>query len=190
MTICGKPTKRGTPCQLRLNGGKCPTHDCDLSQRNMLVAAAFYRRDRAAFTAQRRSAGKRGYAATGAAQGWEKANEKAREWRLAHPSSPEQWALDVLAQAGLNHFEREYPVLDGSALDLAWPEARMGVEVNGHQAKPSFGETEPRAERHAAKVAALTAAGWQVLVLDFTATARETAAEQLIQFARQAQPQE
>lgn len=185
---CGKPTKRGTPCQCPLNGGKCPTHDADLSARNSAVAAAFARRDPAAFIAQRRAAGKRGFAATGAAQGWEKANDKAREWRIAHPSGPEQWAIDVLAQAGINHYQREYPVLDGSALDIAWPEARCAIEINGHQSKPAFGEPCARSERHADKVAALQSDGWQVLVIDITGGYTPAAAEQLVQFARQTQP--
>lgn len=184
-TLCGRPTKRGTPCARTLNpNGLCPVHNCDLSARNAAVAAAFRARDPEAFKQQRSAAGRKGYLATGARQGWERANEYARQHRLKHPSAPEQWALDVLADAGLNHYTREYPLDGGQSIDLAWPDARLAVEVNGHQHKPSFGEESPRAAKQARKVAALEAEGWRVLVIDATGD-RDAAAQQLIQFARQ-----
>ena len=182
---CGRPTRKGTPCRCFLINGKCMTHDCDLTSRNQRVAASFHRRNPAAFRAQRRAAGKRGYAATGGAKGWEVANEKAREWRVAHPSGPEQWALEVLTQAGLNHYQREYLVAENTTLDIAWPQARMGVEINGHQSMAAFGETTPRAQHHAEKITAIESAGWRVLVIDTTGD-RVSAAMQLIQFAQQA----
>lgn len=184
---CGRMTKRGTKCRLTLNGGKCPTHDVDLSKRNARVAKAFKKHDADGFRAQRSAAGKRGFAATWAMLGWEKANELAREWRIKHPSEPERWAIGVLEAAGLNHYEREYPCLGASAIDIAWPEQHMGIEVNGHQARPAFGETEPRAERHAAKVERLSAEGWNVLVVDAT-NDRAAGAQDIIAFARSAQP--
>jgi hypothetical protein len=141
----GRMTKHGTPCQLTLNGGRCPTHDVDLSKRNSRVARAFKKNSPDRFQAQRSAAGKCGFKATGEMLGWDKANELAREWRIKHPSEPERWAIGVLAAAGLNHYEREYPVLGRSALDIAWPEAMRAIEINGHQGKAAFGETEPRA---------------------------------------------
>lgn len=188
MALCGKPTRRGEPCQFRLSGGKCPTHDTDLSKRNAAVARAFKANNPEGFASQRRAAGRRGYLATGARQGWARANEMARQWRKHHPSGPERWALAVLESASLNHFEREYDLGDGYSVDLAWPDAKRAVEIWGHQNKPSFGETEPRAAKQERKLIALEESGWRILVIDPTQD-REAEAARLIAFARASQPE-
>lgn len=182
---CGRPTRKGTPCKL---GQPCPVHETvDLSARNAAVARSWRERDPEGFTAQRSKAGKAGYLATGARKGWAVANERARQYRLKHPSEPEQWAIGVLEAAGLNHYEREHPVAGGSALDFAWPAALRGIEINGHQARASFGESEPRLERQTQKTKKLAAEGWQILVVDATAD-RGAGAAAIVEFARAAQP--
>lgn len=165
---CGRPTRKGL-CQFPLRGGKCATHDADLSSRNQKVAAAWRANNPAAFIAQRKLSGRAGFVAAGG-EGWRcEQSEKARLWRLAHPSEPERWVMDVL----LEHlsltvsYDREY-VIEGDerAVDFAMPEERCVIECAGHQYKASFGETEPRAARLADKVAWLEALGWHVLVID------------------------
>lgn len=52
MTTCGKvSTRTGRPCRCELKGGKCPTHDSDLSKRNAAVRAAFAVNDPEAYHA-------------------------------------------------------------------------------------------------------------------------------------------
>jgi hypothetical protein len=187
---CGKPTKKGTPCQTPLNGGRCPTHDADLSKRNAAVRASFAERSPAAYAAHQRQAGRRGFIANGGKHGWEKAHERARLWRLENPSEPERWALSVLESAGVNHFTREYPVLEGHSLDIAWPDCRRAIEINGHQHKPAFGEAQPRSEtRQKYKLEHLGADGWQILIIDATGD-RAAAAAELLAFAQASQPAE
>lgn len=166
-TQCGKPTKSGEPCKLTLHGGKCPTHDCDLSARNSRVAQAFKAEHPRRFTRQRRAAGHNGFVATGGKLGWAKANEAARLWRLEHPSGPEQWVIGILAAAGLVGFEREADVLgDGRPVDFAFREWQIVIECNGHQDKPSFGEPRARFEKHQKKMADLYTAGWRAFVVN------------------------
>jgi very-short-patch-repair endonuclease len=125
-------------------------------------------------------AGKAGYQATGERKGWSKANEYARRWRLGHPSEPERWVMSILDGAGIQ-YEREYPVLDRYSIDLARPDERIAIEVNGHQHKASFGEDEPRAEKHAEKCAALEGDGWTVHIVH-AADDREKEAARLLAF--------
>lgn len=188
MTACGKPTRRGAPCRLTLNGGLCPTHDCDLAARNAAVRQSFRRRDKAAFYAHQLRAAKAGFKAAGLTVDWVFAHERARLWRLDHPSEPERWAIAVLESANLNHFAREHPIPDGCSLDFAWPAVRRAVEIWGHQNKPSFGEAEPRAAKQERKLIALEEAGWRILIIDPTQD-REAEAARLIAFARASQPE-
>lgn len=52
MPRCGRPTRKGIPCQVPLRGGKCVTHDADLPARNRAVRAAFARNDPERYQAQ------------------------------------------------------------------------------------------------------------------------------------------
>jgi hypothetical protein len=189
MAVCGKPTRRGAPCQLKVNGGRCPTHDVDLAARNAAVRASFRAHDKAAYYAHQTRAAKAGFKAAGLTIDWVFANERARLWRVDHPSEPERWAISVLESAGLNHYVREYPVLNGCSLDLAWPDAKRAVEIWGHQTKPSFGETVPRAAKQERKLIQLEEDGWRILVIDPTQD-REAEAARLIAFASRSQPLE
>ena len=131
------------------------------------------------------ASGHKGFIATGGKIGWKRANRKAADWRIAHPSEPERWALSVLESAGLNHFVREHEPFKSNCktVDIAWPDEKVCIEVNGHQSKPSFGETTPRVDKQAIKIRGLRRAGWKVLVVDATGD-REQAAAQLIEFVK------
>lgn len=187
MTTCGRPTRKGTPCPMTLRGGKCPTHNSDLAKRNKAVRAAFAENNPAAYSAHQSRAGKRGFKAAGQKHDWAYVNERSRLWRLENPSEPERWALGVLDAAGLNHFVRELPVLEGHSLDFAWPDAKRAVEIDGKPSKASDEESAKRARRQAYKLEHLGADGWQILTIDATGD-RAAAAVQLVEFARAAQP--
>jgi very-short-patch-repair endonuclease len=186
MDRCGRPTRKGTPCQLLLLGGRCPTHDVDLSARNAAVRSSYRRRDRTAYRAHQSTAGKAGFRAAGLSGNFELIAEKARLWRIKHPSEPERWALRVLESAGLNHFVREYDLGRGYSIDLAWPDTKRAIEIDGHPSRADAKEQVKRARRAQYKAGVLTAAGWQVLVIDAT-TDREAQGQLLIEFARAAQ---
>lgn len=175
------PTTKGTPCRMPLRKGKCLIHNTDLSKRNRKVARAFKRNHPEAFSLQRKKAGHNGFVATGGIKGWEWVNEKARQWRLKHPSQPEQVIIDRLAQEGLNHYEREYPV-GNSSLDFAWANARYAIECEFHP--NNFGD-ETRKVKQDEKIARLIAEGWTVLRY-----APSDSIETLVEFARVASQKE
>ncbi len=185
---CGRPTRAGHPCRIALKAGRCATHDADLKKRNRKVRRAFAHNDPAGFAAHQRQAAKAGFAATAHNHDWAKAHEKARQWRIKHPSQPEQWALGVLASRGLSHFEREWQFGDDGryTLDLAWPEYKLGVEVDGHPRDWNPALLSDRRRRQARKIASLESQGWTVLTID-AAGDRETEATRLIAFAEKAQ---
>lgn len=181
--LCSRPTRKGTPCRLPLNGGRCATHDCDLAARNAHVRASFAAKHPHEYAAHQVKAGKAGYQAAGARHGWEKVIERARLWRIEHPSEPERWAIGVLAEAGINHYQREYPVLDGSySVDFAWPDSRRAIEIDGHPSRASADEQVRRQERTAHKRNELTADGWAMLWIDATRN-RDGGAALIIDFA-------
>jgi|GEM_PF-4773737 len=187
--LCGKPTRRGGLCQLPLRGGKCPTHDSDLSSRNQKVSAAWRANNPDGFVAQRKTSGRAGFEKVGG-EAWRlQQSEKARQWRLAHPSEPERWIIDVL----LEHlaldvsYDREY-VIDGDerAVDFAFPEQRCVIEVLGHQYKASFGESAARMTRVEAKIAWLESLDWKVHVVDASQNAdRDAEKRRLLSFLSQ-----
>lgn len=164
--LCGRTTRRGT-CHFPLRGGKCATHDApNLAARNSNVARAFQANNPEAFIAQRRAAGHLGYVATGERLGWQRANQFAITYRKKHRSEPERWCEGVVRDAGYSAFETEYQVDDDPrTLDFAFVAEQVCLEVNGHQDKCAFGETESRAAKHAQKVAWLESLGWKVLVV-------------------------
>lgn len=55
--VCGQDTRKGTPCTMRMRGGKCLVHDADLVQRNKAVRAAFARNDPDRYRAHQSKAG-------------------------------------------------------------------------------------------------------------------------------------
>lgn len=186
ITLCGKLTKKKKPCAIPLRGGKCVTHDADLSARNKRVAQAFATNHPAAFTAQRRRAGHFGFVATGGKHGWEAMNEKARQYRLNHPSQPERDLIEAFSEQSINHYERELVVTpDGTTIDFGWSAARRGIEVEGHRAG-GFGDPETRRAKQDRKVARLEAEGWLILRYDPTIDPLERALE----FARVASAKE
>lgn len=181
---CGRPTRAGHPCRIALKAGRCATHDADLKKRNRKVRRAFARNDPAAYAAHQRQAGRRGFDVTSASNR-PYALERARQWRLEHPTEPERWALGVLAARGLNHFEREHVAGDWT-LDLAWPAHKLAVEVDGRPNDDFLADRQHRLERQARKLDELAAAGWNVLTVDAGGD-REIEAARLVEFAEKAQ---
>lgn len=175
---CGKPTKKGKPCRLYLLGGKCPTHDVDLTARNSAVVQSFKRNHPQRFKRQRQDAGRKGWQATVTAHGIEKAAERFAAWRIEHPSEPEQWCAGILDELNFK-YGREYQ--EGNYFIDFILDGKIAIEVNGHQSKPSFGESEPRQNAHDEKVAFLEARGWRVIVLNVLDN-RERERERLVQF--------
>ena len=165
---CGKPTRNGTPCKLLLSGGKCPTHDCDLSARNEKVNAAFRRNHPVAFYRQRSKAGKAGFKATLNSKGMSKAVELLAEWRISNPSGPERAVIEFFEKRKVNGYVREFMPVDGRqySVDFAWIKHKLILEVNGHQSKPSFGEDTPRQDAFDEKRTLLESCGWTVEVLN------------------------
>jgi hypothetical protein len=84
--------------------------------------------------------------------------------------------LDWLAANGFQGFAVEYVVEHAGctlrvAIDIAFPESRIGVEVNGKQHYgPAFGMTEEewqeRHERERERLALKQDAGWAIFELD------------------------
>lgn len=109
------------------------------------------------------AAGRAGFKAAGGKLGWEKVNEKARQWRLANPSGPERKVIEILDSLG-ETYKREHPVGNRS-IDFAWPEKKFGIEVNGHQFKKSFGEDYTREASQEYKLRELAEAGWSIVVI-------------------------
>jgi hypothetical protein len=156
------------------------THDCgSLSKRNRAVARSFKERDPDGFFRQRSTAGKLGFQATGGMHGWQKAHEKARQYRLENPSEPERWMMGVLSEAGFTDYEREYPLHGGYSLDFVL-DGVVAIEVNGHQHKPSFGEGAPRAQGQREKIARF---GGPVFIADATGD-RELVACEVLEFLK------
>lgn len=111
--------------------------------------------------------GRKGARVTIERHGLEIVYRAARAWREAHPSRPERAVMRLLARLGWSDYVREYEPFPGECLsvDFAWPHAHKIVEVNGRVHTVFDGDGQ-RAQRDAARVARLQAAGWGVLVLD------------------------
>jgi hypothetical protein len=96
------------------------------------------------------------------------AHRKGREYRLAHPSGPEQRLITLLFSLGLQpgrDYQREYeePFAEGGPyfLDFAWPEARKAIEVDSGVHQLAY-----RAGRDRRRRRVLAAAGWEILVVE------------------------
>lgn len=81
-------------------------------------------------------------------------------------SEPMRHVVNLLTEHSINHYEIEYEFGDGKSIDLAWSNDKRGIEVAGHQFKPSFGETESRLAKLRAKIDALKVQGWDVFEYD------------------------
>lgn len=180
---CGKPGTRGL-CKLKLRGGLCPVHDNLEAARERLRAmgkrggqtratqfdSEFQQNARSHVKRESlQRAGRAGYAQVGGEVWRCEQSEKARQWRLAHPSEPERWVIEILMEhlSLTVSYDREY-VIEGDerAVDFAMPDERCVIEVVGHQYKASFGETAPRAGKFADKIAWLASLGYHVHVVD------------------------
>ncbi len=157
------------------------THDSDLSQRNRAVAQSFKAKHPTAFYDQRVSAGKRGWQVTLARHGLDAVTRATARWRIEHPSEPERWIKQLLDRHGYTHYDREHGVGFGRTVDFAFAEERIVIEVNGHQSKPSFGETEPRAPKQSQKLRDLQKEGWTVYVVN-TLADRGDEQQRLLEF--------
>lgn len=160
---CGKPTRRGT-CHIRLRGGMCFVHDLtDLAARNAKIAQQFREKNPEAFTQQRRAAGRAGYAKVGGVVWWTEQTEKARLWRLEHPSAHERTVMDALLHLlALDvHYDREVIFDDPRAVDFVLYRNRQAVaaiEVTESENRATFG----RDDKLAAKVEWLKSLGLAV----------------------------
>ncbi len=182
MERCNRPTQHG-PCQIPLRGGKCMTHDSDLSQRNRGVAQSFKTKRPTAFYDQRVYAGKRGWQVTLTRHGLDAATRATARWRMQHPSEPERWIKQLLDAHGFTSYDREHGVGLGRTVDFAFVEERIAIEVNGHQSKSSFGESAPRAPKQSQKIRDLQKEGWTVYVVNALAD-RSDEQQRLLEFLK------
>lgn len=185
---CLRPTRRGGVCQIPLRGGICPTHDLPperLATRNSKVAHSAKANHPRKYRQQHKECGRAGYVAVGGEVWWQDQTEKARLYRLAHPSAPEQWTMDVLEVAGFTGYEREVKLLgDARAVDFYFPDLNLALEVWAHQDKPSFGERKARFEKQCDKLGDLARAEIKCYVVNLR---REHVQEArlLVQFLRE-----
>lgn len=177
---CGKPTARGF-CKLKLRGGKYPVHDNLDTVRAHLSAigkrggqtratqfdSEFQRNARSHVKRESlQKSGRAGYEKVGGVIWWAEQAEKARLWRLAHPSGYEKTVMDALTQLlALDvHWDREV-ILDADARAVDFVLYRNGkalatIEVTESETRATFG----RDEKLAAKVEWLKGLGLAVHV--------------------------
>jgi hypothetical protein len=118
------------------------------------------------------AAGKLGWAVTTARYGAEFAWDRAADKRRAHPekaSRDEQRMMKMLSDLGQvyrSDYTREHKVAPRTHVDFAWPRLGKALEVyGGVHFGAFFNRDGVRAADDARKVAAIRAAGWQVLVI-------------------------
>lgn len=155
VSLCNKHTRKGT-CHIPLRGGVCFLHDrTDLAARNAKVANAFRENNPEAFRAQRVASGKRGFQKVGGMIWWAEQTEKARLWRIEHPSAHEQTLCELLTRLlALDvHYDRDVIINgDPRAVDVILYRdgvARAAIEATESRQHVTFG----RAEKLARKVA-------------------------------------
>ena len=131
--------------------------------------------------------GRKGFRATAERHGVERAHERAREYRLAHPSAPEQLLMRRLLDLGLlpgRDYQREYqePFAGphGYCLDFAFLTSGKAVEVDGQGRLYSL--HPERRGREAQRLRDLEEIGWQVLVLTDEELASPDVTERLVIF--------
>jgi len=116
-----------------------------------------------------RALGRLGFEATAARYGHNFAFDRARRWRLEHPSSLEQQVMRILDENWID-YEREAQVLGDQvpiAVDFYLAEHNLVVEVNGKvHTDPFFNQDGDRWTRERLRRERLERAGFQVLVID------------------------
>lgn len=164
---CGKRTARGF-CKLILRGGKCPVHDNledirdkmrAMGKRGGQTRATQFDSEyqaRARSHVKRESlqkSGRAGYDKVGGVIWWAEQTEKARLWRLEHPSAHERVVMDALLQMlALDvHWDREV-ILDADprAVDFVLyrdNRAVAAIEVTESAARATFGRDEKLATK-------------------------------------------
>jgi hypothetical protein len=98
----------------------------------------------------------------------------ATNWRRENPSRHMRRVMDWLDANGFSGFEIEHVICyDGYnlAIDLAFPEDGVGIEVHGeHHYRPAFGMTREewlaRLEREVYRLSLKRVAGWEIYELD------------------------
>lgn len=176
---CGKPTTRGTLCKIILRGGLCSVHDnLDLARERLRAMGKRGGQTRATqfdseFQRNARShvkreslqkSGRAGYDKVGGLIWWAEQTEKARLWRLEHPSAHERTVMDALLQMlALDvNWDREV-ILDADPRAVDFVLYRngtplAGIEVTESKTRATFG----RDEKFAAKVEWLKGLGLAV----------------------------
>jgi hypothetical protein len=118
--------------------------------------------------------GRKGWEATVRAGHGDVAFREATSWRREHPSEHVRSCMEWLDANGFVGYEVEHVIEHAGrvlAIDLAFPEQMVGVEINGAQHyAPAFGMTEEewraRHERDQCRLALKRAAGWAIYELD------------------------
>jgi len=115
------------------------------------------------------AAGRRGYIAACARHGEERILAAAIAKQRAHPSRLERELLTILADIdapAYEHIHQPWPDRRYT-VDVAWPAERRAIEVLGAvHFRPDLTGDPGRFDRLQAKLAALAADGWQVLLVE------------------------
>lgn len=161
---CGKPGVRG-PCQHRIRNGYCPIHNNLETLRDEMrrrgqnggrtrasqFDTAFQQNARSHVkTESLKKAGRAGYNKVGGDAWWAEQTEKARQYRLRHPSPGEKIVAALLTNwLPIDvHFDREVIVdADPRAVDFAIMGHNLYIEVTDSAARASFGRNDKREEK-------------------------------------------
>lgn len=166
----GRTTRKGDLCRLLLKGGKCPTHDCNLSLRNSRVA-----RNALEKPSRRKDivkAARLGFAATQRKYGRDFAIQKLAKRMRSNPSGPEQVVIDALNAMCIDYGSQEIIELGGKfyIADFVGRASKWIIEVDdGWRDRPNAatafgrdGSVDPEAELEE-KMLALHHAGYDTL---------------------------
>lgn len=174
----GRTNKKGGLCRIALRGGKCATHDCDLSARNRAVVLAAAKKE------ERRQAlslyGKQGYARTAELYGPDFAYQHLVAWKRDNLSTAEKMVFDFL-KANKITVRKEYEVFNetfSSRVDFAHPKTRRFIQVDGWRYLPgAFGldplEAAAEQARYVATWQFMEHHGWQGLELRYDPRKKE-----------------
>lgn len=114
--------------------------------------------------------GRKGFDACALKYGFDVAFQRARRWRLDHPSWPEQQGIALLDRLGVP-YEREAQVLGDHiplAVDFHITGTRKIVEFNGKvHTHPLFDPDGDRQLRESCRLERLRREGFDVLVIDY-----------------------
>lgn len=121
------------------------------------------------FPAHQSTAGRRGYYAAVAKHGEERILAAAIAKQRAHPSKLERELLAILQDMDVPAYEHIHRPWDDRryTVDVAWPAERRAIEVlGGVHFRPDLTGDPGRFDRLQAKLTALAADGWQVLLVE------------------------